>query len=245
MPSTYRETLVAEAVLDLSVRTYDCDVLDTLHDLTAYAVTLLGIRAAGTTIVDEAGRVNYLTASDEVCRQLEEDQLDLDEGPCLDSTRSGTVLPPVTLRPPGPGRQRWPRFTSRALRVGITCVAAVPLRTDGHAVGAVNLMCAGSSVPSEQDLRLAQVLADAAGVWLRQRQILRTRDEIAEQLEAACDTRLVIEEAKGVLMARLGIDVDEALLRLRSYARARRQSLGELAARVTGGTVPTGLDAPP
>ncbi|MEU6113014.1 GAF and ANTAR domain-containing protein [Streptomyces sp. NPDC047117] len=245
MPTTDRETLVAEAVLDLATRTYECDVLDLLHDLTAYMVSLLGVRAAGATISNEAGKVDYLTASDEMCRQLEEEQLELDEGPCVDSTRSGTVLAPVALHPAGPVVQRWPRFAPRALSLGITSAAAVPLRAGEHTVGAVNLMSTAPFPLTERDLRLAQTLADAFGAWLRHRQVLRTKDEIVRQLQRALETRIVIEQAKGVLASRLGIGVDEAFVRLRCHARARQQKLSDLASRIAQGAMPCGLDVAP
>ncbi|MFD7817470.1 ANTAR domain-containing protein [Streptomyces sp. NPDC059785] len=239
--TTERESLIAEAVPDLAARTCDCDVLDLLHDLTAHMVTLLGVRAAGTTVLNEAGEVDFLTASDETCRELEEDRLELNEGPCVDSARSGTVLAPVALRGPGPGPRRRPRFTVRALRAGILGVAAVPLRAGEHTLGTVNLLSATPDGPTERDLRLAQVLADAAGAWLRQRQVLRTKDGILGQAEAAPDSRIVIEQAKGVLAARLGISVEESFARLRAHARAQQQRLGDLATSVARGTVPPAL----
>ncbi|EME52385.1 GAF and ANTAR domain-containing protein [Amycolatopsis decaplanina] len=241
MPATHRETLVAEAVLELATRSHDSDALDLLHDLTTCLVTLLGLRAAGATIPNEAGQVDYLTASDEVCRQLEQDQFELDEGPCVDSTRSGTALPPIALHPPGLGPQRWPRFTPRALRVGITHVAAVPLRAGKHTLGAVNLMSVTPAAPTESDLRLAQALADAAGSWLSQHRTQRTKDEIIDQLQTALNARIVIEQAKGVLAAHLKINVDEAFHRLRAHARNRRLKLTELAARIARGDIPSEL----
>ncbi|GGX81201.1 transcriptional regulator [Streptomyces minutiscleroticus] len=245
MPTTERETLVAEAVIDLTVHAGGRDFLDVLHDLTAHLVTLLDVRAVGMTILDEAGRLDYLTASDEMCRRLEEDQLELGEGPCVDSTRTGTVLPRVALGPGTPGLRRWPRFTPRALCAGILSVAAVPLHVSDNMLVAVNLMSATSGAPTEQDLRLAQLLADATGARLQQRQVLRARDEICDQMETALDTRIVIEQAKGALAARLGVDVEEAFIRLRSHARARQQTLGDLATHVTRGAVPSGLGTVP
>ncbi|MEV7548094.1 GAF and ANTAR domain-containing protein [Amycolatopsis sp. NPDC089917] len=244
MPSTERERKVAEAVFDLATRTHECDVLDLLHDLTTYLVALLGIRAAGATILNEVGQVDYLTASDEVCRRLEQDQFELDEGPCVDSTRSGEVLFPTTLHPPGDGARRWPRFVPLALRAGIIRVAAVPLRAGDHTLGAVNLMSASRAAPTSRDLGLAQVLADAAGAWLSQRRALQTKDEIVDQLQAALNGRIVIEQAKGVLAATLAIDVEEAFQRLRAHARDRRVNLADLAARVARGESPAELITP-
>lgn len=244
MLTTDRETQVAEAVLDLAARAVDCDVSDLLHDLTAHMVALLDIWAAGTTVRDESGQVDHLTASNEECRLLEEAQSKLGEGPCVDSTRSGTVLAPVVLGTSDPALRRWPRFTPRALRAGVVSVAAVPLRADGYTFGAVDLLGAGPTPPTGRDLRLAQALADAAGAWLRQRKALRTRDQVVEQLQTALTTRLVIEQAKGALAARLDIGVEESFALLRSHARARQMRLSDLATRVAQGAVPAELLAP-
>ncbi|MET8683579.1 GAF and ANTAR domain-containing protein [Streptomyces sp. NPDC004732] len=241
MPVTPRDVLAAQSVLDLASRTDGFDILELLHDLTMHTVSLLGVRSAGVTILNEAGEVDYLTASDETCRRLEEDQLELGEGPCVDSTRTGDMLAPVLLRAAHPSHWLWPRFTHRALRAGITSVAAVPLRTPQHPLGALNLMSA-ERVPTREDLRLAQVLADAAGTCLHHRQALLTKDEIIGQLETALESRIVIEQAKGVLASRLGVDVEEAFTRLRSHARSRHQKLSELAAEVARGDVPADLD---
>ena len=243
MYTTDHEALVAEAVLDLATRTYKYDALDLLHDLTAYMVSLLGVYAAGATILNEAGQVDYLTASNEVCRQLEEVQIELDEGPCVGSTRSGTLLTPLTLGPSSPGLRRWPRFTPRARRVDITSVAAVPLKAGRHTVGSVNLMSGGITMPTALDLRMAQALTAAAGAWPQHRRVLLSKDEIVEQLQTALQTRIVIEQAKGVLAARLGITVEDAFPRLRSYARARRMRLRDIATRVAQGDVPRELAA--
>ncbi|MEW2387053.1 ANTAR domain-containing protein [Streptomyces venezuelae] len=160
----------------------------------------------------------------------------------MDSTRTGHLLPPVLLRAERRSRRLWPRFTPRALAAGITCMAAVPLRTVQHPLGALNLLSTGR-VPTREDLCLAQALAEATGICLQHRQTMLAKDEIIGQLETALESRIVIEQAKGVLVSRLGIDADEALARLRGHARARRQKLTELAAEIAHGSVPADLDA--
>ncbi|MEW2567760.1 GAF and ANTAR domain-containing protein [Streptomyces sp. NPDC047070] len=245
MPATDREALVAEAVLDLAVRTDGDDVLDVLHDLTAHLVTLLGLRGAGVTILSEAGQADYLTASDEACRELEEDQREFGEGPCVDSARTASVMTPVSLDPGGTGPLRWPRFTPRALRIGIHEVAAVPLNAGEDTLGAVNLMSPAPGTLCAQDIRVAQVLADIAGARLRQRQTSRTRDEVSGRLQTALNTRIVIEQAKGVLAAHLTTDVHDAFTRMRAYARSRRENLSDVAAGVANGSVLPELTTPP
>ncbi|WP_181771614.1 GAF and ANTAR domain-containing protein [Amycolatopsis pittospori] len=238
MPTTEREFVVAEAVLSLADRGNDFDPLEMLHDLTTHVVALLPVRSAGITILDEYGQVDYVTASDEVCRRLEEDQIELGEGPCVDSARTGTALTPTTLRPSDSPPPRWPRFTPRALRAGITSVAAVPLRDADTVIGALNLMISAPSMPTRHDLRLAQTLADAAVVCLRQRRVLLGKDAIIDQLQTALDSRIVIEQAKGFLAAHCQITVDEAFSRLRSHSRDNQRKLSDLAAQVAQGSIP-------
>lgn len=241
MSATRDDVRAARAVLDLGSRADGFDVLELLHDLTAYAVGLLGVGSAGVTVLNRSGQVDYLAASDETCRRLQEDQLELDEGPCLDSARTGRMLTPVLLHADRHSRRRWPHFTSRALRAGITSVAAVPLRTPRNPLGALNLLSSGR-VPTREDLCLAQALADAVGICLRHRQDLLTREETIGQLEEALESRVVIEQAKGVLASRLGVDVEEAFARLRRHARSRRLKLTELADQIARGAVPADLD---
>ncbi|WP_353943923.1 GAF and ANTAR domain-containing protein [Streptomyces sp. HUAS MG91] len=233
---------VAQAVLDLSSRPDGFDVLELLHDLTAYTVRLGQVHSAGVTILDETGRVDYLTASDEVCARLEEAQLDLDEGPCVDSARSGEVLPPLLLHPAVGAFEHWPLFAPRALAEGYSSVAAVPLRISENSLGSLNLLQKGSSPISATNLHAAQLLADATAVRLHHRQTLLASDEVVNQLTTALQSRIVIEQAKGMLAQRLGIDVDAAFKILRGHARSRQLRLIDVARRITRRDFPAEFD---
>ncbi len=241
MSTTDREIRIAHAVLDLTHRRADFDVLELLHDLTAQTVALLPVRCAGITVLDREGtEAVYVTASDDLCLALEEDQSELNEGPCLDSARSQRPLPVLSLTGP-PGSIRWPRFAPRARRAGVTAVAAVPLRLPQVPLGALNLLMAEPPYPGSRDLRLAQALADAASGALAFRHELAQKDQILGQLQTALDSRLVIEQAKGALSVRLDVSLDEAFQRLRAHARSRRHKLTELSAQVARGQVPAEL----
>ncbi|MEN2416942.1 ANTAR domain-containing protein [Streptomyces rimosus] len=241
MPATPREVRIAEAVRDLVHRAADFDPLELLHDVTGHTTALLPVAGAGVTVLDDLGRVEYATASDERCRRLEDDQIELNEGPCVDATRDGTAVPTAVLT--GPAAMRWPRFARRARRAGITAVAAVPLRTPALTVGALNLMVEQDTeaLPDGTDLRLAQALADATASCFGHRHDLHDQAVLIEQLTTALDSRLVIEQAKGVLSERLRISLDDAFHRLRAHARARRRKLTDLATDVAHGTVPDEL----
>ncbi|MGW7414752.1 ANTAR domain-containing protein [Streptomyces sp. NPDC054863] len=244
MSTTDREVRIAQAVLALTHLRADFDPLELLHDLTAQAVALLPVRCAGITVLDHHGDSSlYVTASDERCLALEEDQAELNEGPCLDSARSQQDLPVTSLTGP-PGTTRWPRFALRAREAGITAVAAVSLRLPNGTVGALNLLMAAPPCPSSRDLQLARTLSEATSAALAHRQRLADKDQLAGQLQIALDSRLIIEQAKGVLTARLGVGMDEAFQRLRVHARSRQQKLTELSTLIVRGDVPAGLLAP-
>ncbi|GGM19622.1 transcriptional regulator [Streptomyces fumigatiscleroticus] len=244
MPATPRDVLLAVSVLDLAGRPTGFDPLELLHDLTAHAVALVKVPAAGITVLRTDGKVACATASNERCRYLTDYQFEVDEGPCLDTARSQTPLRPTGLTPGSLGASRWPRFASRAVRAGISAIAAVPLRTADQTIGALNLMIAAPPMPTRHDVRLAQTLADAATVCFLHRQELRHRDTLIGQLQTALDSRVVIEQAKGVLSDRLRVGVDEAFTRLRAHARSRRKKLSALAAEVARGDVPEELTGP-
>ncbi|MEU6389065.1 GAF and ANTAR domain-containing protein [Streptomyces sp. NPDC046939] len=236
---TTRELDISRAVLDLVGRPPDLDVLELLHDLTAYAAAFLPARA-GITVLDDSGEVAYLTASDELCRRFQQDQLDLDEGPCLDSARSHDPLP-VMLLDSEQAAARWPRFTPRALAASLTAVAAVPLHTPDLMLGALNLLSTSPPLPDHRDLELAQILTDAAALALTHRRDVAEREEVIRQLQTALDSRIVIEQAKGVLAARRRVTIDEAFRLLRGHARSTQQPLTALAARVAAGDLPDTL----
>lgn len=241
MPATEREVQIAEAMLDLADRVADFDVLDLLHDLTDHALTLLPVQGAGITIVDDRGWVRYATASDERCRELEEIQIELGEGPCLDSTRSSESLFPVAFGDGGPGAGRWPRFARHAHLAGVIAIAAVPLRTSEVTIGALNLINTAQPFVTSLDLHVAQALASATTACFVHKHRLRGQSEIVEQLQGALNSRVAIEQAKGVLSERFGISMDEAFARLRGYSRTRRLILRDLAIDVAQGNGPTEL----
>ncbi|GHE69305.1 transcriptional regulator [Streptomyces longispororuber] len=241
MPTTDREARIADAVLDLVHRRADFDPLELLHDLTGQVVALLQVRCAGVTVLDrDTHEPVHVTASDELCLALEQEQSALGEGPCIDSARARQPLPVTPLTGP-PGSVRWPRFAPYARRAGITAVAAVSLGLPQMALGGMNLMMTHPAGVSDQDLRLARTLADAAAVALAHQQQLIDKDTVLAQLQRALDSRLVIEQAKGVLSASLHLSMDEAFQRLRVHARSRQQKLTELAARIARGDVPAEL----
>ena len=242
MPATEREVRVAEAVLGLARRVADVDVVDLLYDLTDQALTMLTVQGVGITIVDARGVVRHVTASDERCRRLEEIQIELGEGPCVDSARSNRPLGPVAFGEGSPGATRWHRFAAHTRAEGVVAISAVPLRTSETTIGALNLINTRPPVITSLDLDVAQALASAATACFLNQHRPRDREDLVDQLRGALNNRITIEQAKGVLSERFHISMDEAFALLRSHARTLRLPLKDLAIELAKGRGPGELN---
>ena len=217
----------------------DFDVIDFLHLLTDRSVALLAASAAGVVLADPRGELRVAAASSEEAGLLELFQLQNDQGPCLECFRTGRPVTAADLA--GPDR-RWPRFAPAAARAGFASVEALPMRLRDQVIGALNLFRAETGPLDPADLRIAQALADVATIGLLHERNVRRRETVAEQLQAALNSRVVIEQAKGKLAERLGTDMDRAFTMLRDHARTTNQRLTDVArAFVDGATA----DFPP
>ncbi|WP_433728241.1 ANTAR domain-containing protein [Actinoplanes sp. CA-051413] len=210
----------------------DFDVLEFLHTLTERCVQLLGVTAAGLMVTDGAGKLRVVAASSERTRLLELFELQTDEGPCVECFHTAAAVSVDNL----PTAGRWPRFTAAASEVGFAAVHALPMRLRSDVVGALNLFGTEPGALDRENLRIGQALADIATVGLLQQRAIRARDVLTEQLQAALNSRVLIEQAKGLLAERLQIDVEQAFTILRSTARNRNQRLSDLAQALVDGT---------
>jgi GAF domain-containing protein len=235
-----RDLGLAEALVELAdTLVDDFDTVDFLHTLTARTIELVDAEAAGVMVTDQRGRLRVLAASSEQARLLELFELQNDEGPCLDCFRTGRAVPETDLAEPG---HPWPLFAGEALAAGHRTVSALPLRLRDHVVGALNLFGGDPGRLSTDDLRLAQALADVATIGLLQQRTVRRRELLAEQLQTALHSRVVLEQAKGVLSERGQMTMDEAFSRLRAYARAHGTLLSDVARGVVDETIRVPLD---
>jgi len=217
----------------------DFDIIDFLHVLTSRSVELLNVSAAGLLLADPRGELRVVAASSEAVRLLELFQLQSDQGPCLDCFRSGQ---PVSATDLGAER-RWPQFAEAAGEAGFSAVQALPMRLRDQVIGALNLFRGTAGDFDADSVRVGQALADVATISLLHERSMRRSDTLNEQLQAALNSRVVIEQAKGKLAERLGIDVSQAFTLLRDQARNRNQRLSDLArAFVDGNQAITGPD---
>jgi hypothetical protein len=204
----------------------DFDVIDFLHLLTDRSVALLSASAAGVMLADPRGELRVAASSNEAAGLLELFQIQNDQGPCLDCYRTGQPVTATDLAGPG---QQWPRFAAAATQSGFRTVEALPMRLRDQVIGALNLFRAAPGPFDPADLRLGQALADVATIGLLQERNVRRSDAVAEQLQGALNSRVVIEQAKGKLAERLGIDPDQAFTMLRDSARNSNQRLTDVA----------------
>jgi transcriptional regulator with GAF, ATPase, and Fis domain len=211
----------------------DFDVIDFLHTLTERSVQLLDASAAGVLLADPRGELRLVAASTEAARVLELFQLQNDQGPCLDCFRTGQVVVAPDLTG---AEQAWPQFAIAARQAGFAAVHALPMRLRTQFIGGLNLFRATPGPLSHQDVRIGQALADVATIGLLQERSTRRSDSLNEQLQGALNSRVVIEQAKGKLAERLGMDMDQAFAMLRGYARSRNLRLSDLAQAFIEGT---------
>jgi GAF domain-containing protein len=212
----------------------DFDVIDFLHVLTGRCVQLLGVSAAGLLLTDGQDALQVVAASSERTRLLELFQLQTDQGPCVDCFHAGQPVSVADL----PSAGRWPRFTAAAAEVGFAAVHALPMRLRAEVIGALNFFDINPGALGAGKLRIGQALADVATIGLLQQRAIHRRDVHTEQLQTALNSRILIEQAKGVLAERLHLDVADAFTLLRSGARNHNRRLSDLAQSVIDGTEP-------
>ena len=230
------ERQLAEAFVALAdTLVDDFDVVDFLHELTVRCAQVLGVSAAGVLLADQRGALRVVAASTEQTRLLELLQSQTDQGPCPECFHTGRPIAVADLSTPTVAR-RWPRFVAEARTVGFASVHALPMRLRTDIIGALNLFGTEPGALDEDTLRLAQALADVATIGLLQARAIRQRDTLAEQLQTALNSRVVIEQAKGVIAERRQVDMDQSFTLLRTTARTSNRRLSDLARAVVDGS---------
>ena len=229
------ERQLAEAFVALAdTLVDDYDIIDLLDQLIAHSVTLLAADAAGIMLGDPHRQLRVVAASSDDAELMELLQLQNEQGPCMDCYRTSA---PVSV-PDLAHATQWPAFTAAVMEAGpFRSVHALPLRLRREAIGALNLFHHNPGPIPPADLALGQALADVATIGILQERAIRRGEVLNEQLQTALTSRVVVEQAKGVLAQRHGISMDAAFDQLRRYARARNLRLADVARQLATSTL--------
>jgi transcriptional regulator with GAF, ATPase, and Fis domain len=230
-----RELDVVRALVAISdTLVADFDVIDTLTALTDQCVNLLEVSAAGVMLASPPGELRLVASSSEAMRVLELFELQADEGPCMDAFRTGEPVEHQILHADS---GRWPVFATASLQAGFRSVCALPLRLRDATIGALNLFNEGEAAIPPPSLAIGRAFADLATIAVLQHRASAEFQRLNEQLSGALSSRVAIEQAKGAIAERAGIDVAEAFSRLRRYARNHNLRLTDVALAAVDGTL--------
>jgi GAF domain-containing protein len=213
----------------------DFDVVDLLTRLAYRCVDVLHVGAAGLMLAAPDGELRLMASSSETMRLLELFELQSQEGPCLDCYRTRQ---PEVNQDLATVSDRWPRFAPEALAAGFESVCALPMRLRGTVIGVLNLFHVETGEMRQADVEAAQAFTDVATIAILQHRAAMEAQAVNEQLQHALNSRIIIEQAKGMVAEGGGLDTEQAFGTLRSYARNHNLRLVDVAASVIDGSLP-------
>jgi GAF domain-containing protein len=211
----------------------DYDLLSFLDLLVERSMAVVGADAGGVLLSDGNGKLRPLVSSDETTRMLELFELQSDEGPCIESYRRNQQVVENDLA----RSARWPRFRTVALESGYRSALAIPMRLRGDVIGALNLFGDGAGPVERADVDAAQAFADIATIGILQQRAVSDARQLSGQLQTALNSRVVLEQAKGIVAERAQMDIGDAYQVLRWYARNHNRFLRDVAAEVVSGAL--------
>lgn len=227
--TTHDDEQIADALVEfIRELTRHQTVEAVLRGLGDYCARMLPADGVGVLLLeDQALRV--ATTNSEVGDAVETLEAELQEGPCVECVRTGH---PIFVTDLATAADRYPRFVPRALEAGAGAIHAIPITGGGELVGSLNIV---SLTPTEIDgaqLRAARMLSDVAVSYIFAVRLHEETSRLADQLQNALDTRVLIEQAKGMLVERHGETLGEAFERLRRHARSKSTPVREIARQV-------------
>ena len=238
-----REAMLARTLVELAdTLVAEFDVVELLTLLTDRCVEVLDVAAAGLMLAAPEGELRVMAASSPSMRGLELFELQAQEGPCLDCYRTGR---PVLNEDLETADDRWPHFAPAARLAGFRSVQALPMRLRGSVIGALNLFHTELGAMRPADVDAAQAFADVATIGILQNRATLEAQLVNDQLNTALNSRIVIEQAKGMVAERNNLDMAASFELLRSHARNHNLRLVDVALGVIDGDVAVaGLDHP-
>jgi GAF domain-containing protein len=205
------------------------DVVDTMDVLVQSSTSFTSAEAGGILLAAADGQLHVVASTSERASDVEEAQLGSNEGPCLDAFRTGESVEVANI---ADEESRWPDFTAAATARGFRAAHATPLRLRNHALGGINLFAVQAGELSNRDTVLVQAMADIATISIVQAQLREKSATINDQLQRALDSRILIEQAKGVLSERHNIGMEGAFAMIRNHARSTSSKLTSVAEQV-------------
>lgn len=210
------------------------DPIEFVQQVVERSIELLHVSDVGVLLKDADGRLKLTASSSGDMRVAELLEVHLDEGPCYAAFTRNVVIAEAEL---SRDDDRWPHFAPTAIDLGFRSVYAFPLRAEGTPIGAMNVFSEERSALIGQGLRIAQGLADFASLGIRLSDHLRQSELLTQQLQTALDSRVAIEQAKGMIAAQGEISLTAAFHLIRSAARNRGVRLQEIVSQVTSGAL--------
>jgi GAF domain-containing protein len=201
------------------------DIEAVLSRLTESVTEVLFLHGSGVTLA-EGPRLRFVTAVSEPIAELERLQESEQSGPCREAFTLGDI---VTISDVRSELTRWPPYVTAAVRLGIAGVAGLPMRLGNQVVGALNLYSAEQRSWTADDIAVARVLADVATSYVVNASKLRQQEQLNEQLQMALDSRVVIEQAKGITANQRAVSLDDAFALMRTHARNNHASVRAVA----------------
>ncbi len=212
----------------------DYDVVEFLDRLATRCVELVDVSEAGIMLADADGTLRYIASSSERMRLVELFELQQDQGPCLDAYHEGV---PVMCGTVLDANMRWPRFATQFRDAGFASVSALPMRLRTEVIGALNLFSSTPGALGSEDQMVAQALADIATIAILHQRALGDAHIVTSQLQSALESRIVIEQAKGIVAEHAHVSIDAAFTLLRGFARSHNRLLRETAHAIIDGTL--------
>ncbi len=224
---TDREALMSRTFVEVAdTLVADFDVVDVLTMLASRCVELFDVDEVGLMLAVD-GVLQVAASSSQAMSLLELFEVQNDEGPCVDCFRTGLVVECADL---SAAVDRWPTFAAEAIAAGIGSVFAIPMRLRDETIGSLNMLRNATGTLGADDLAAAQAVADVATIGILQYRVASEGKLLAQQLQGALQSRIVIEQAKGVLAASTGLSMEDAFDAMRKYARRERRGLADVAA---------------
>ena len=230
-----RESVLARTMVELADNLVDdFDIVDLLTLLSDRCVEVLDSTAAGIMLVGPDGQLQLMSSSNDAIRVVEVFELQSAEGPCWDCFYSGR---PIVNQDLTAAQARWPSFAPVAVAAGFLGSDAIPMRLRGNVIGALNLFRTERGSLRDEDVTVAQALADVATIAILQNRTSVMAAEVNAQLNAALTSRIVIEQTKGIIAERRRVSIDTAFTYMRRHARDHDRRLADLARATVAGTL--------